>query len=178
MSLLTASTLGGIMKQCDAVLSITQAVFSEHGIEFTPRMDVKPIIKSNPTVKDEITTRLMAGFKSGEIDLKGGVQAKYPTDKALKTYVSGLMNNWYNKGEELNGGIEYEAKNPGSRAGSGDDELKNMKLLYSQTEDEADKAVIHEFITQRIATLNAGKAKAKVVDFSVLPAELQAKFKK
>lgn len=164
-------------KQSTAVFEVTVQTLKDHGITFTPGHDVKPIIKDRKDITDTICAELMAGFRAGEIDLKGGPN-KYPTEKELKTYVLGLMSNWYRKGKELNGGVVYEAKNPGSRAGSGDPQLKNLKTLLAQTEVEADREEIQMYIDQRIAEVTTSKAKSKVIDFSVLPAELAAKFQK
>jgi hypothetical protein len=164
------------MKQNEAVFKITVAVLAEHGIEFKSGQDVKPLL--NDSIETEICSQLMAGFKDGSIDLKGGVETKYPTDQALKTYVSGLMSNWYRKGKELNGNVEYVAKNPGSRAGSSDPQLRELKKVLSQVTTDDDKAMIQGYIDARLSELNAAKSKAKPIDFSVLPAELAAKFAK
>lgn len=163
------------MKQSTAVTEITKRVFEANGVTFHIGMDVKPTIASRPHLRDQICEQLMSGFRSGEIDLKGGPN-RYVTAKELKSYVVGLMSNWYRKGKELNGNVEYEPTNPGSRTGVSDPQLKNLKLLYNQTEDELERLEIQGFINTRLSEIKTTKVKA--IDYSVLPAELQAKFKK
>lgn len=120
----------------------------------------------------QVNAILFEGFRSGGIEL----DREY-TDSDLKSYVSGLQSNWLRKDKRLNGGMKYEAKNPGSRAGSTDPQLKAMKALLSTVESESDRAEIQAHIDARTAEINAAKI-SKSVDFSALPADLAAKFKK
>jgi len=94
-----------------------------------------------------------------------------------KHYVSGLLNNWIRKAPELNGGVKYEAKNPGSR--TKDPTLQALKAIVAQfTADNNPNlpAAIEEY-NKCLDALNKAKAKTKVVeiDFSALPAETLAR---
>lgn len=120
----------------------------------------------------QVNAILFEGFKAGKIEL----DREY-TDSDLKGYVSGLQSNWLRKDKRLNGGIKYEAKNPGSRAGSGDPMIQNLKKLLSTLTTESDKAEVQGYIDARQAEINATK-QAATVDFSALPADLQAKYSK
>jgi hypothetical protein len=120
----------------------------------------------------QVNAILFEGFRSGSIEL----DREY-TDSDLKSYVSGLQSNWLRKDKRLNGGMKYEAKNPGSRAGSTDPQLKAMKALLGTVETDADRAEIQAHIDARTAEIQYSK-QAKTVDFSALPADLAAKFKK
>lgn len=120
----------------------------------------------------QVNAILFEGFRSGAIS----VDREY-TDTDLKTYVSSLQSNWLRKDTRLNGGGKYVAKNPGSRAGSADPQLKAMRALISTITDESDRAEIQAHIDARVAELSATKV-AKTVDFSALPADLAAKFSK
>lgn len=120
----------------------------------------------------QVNAILVEGFKSGAIELD-----RTYTDSELKAYVSGLQSNWLRKDKRLNGGIKYEAKNPGSRAGQGDAQLREMKKLLSTVTDPNDKAEIEECIKARQEELNAQKVKT-VVNFDALPEALRAKFQK
>ena len=117
---------------------------------------------------------LFESFRAGNIEL----DREY-TDTELKAYVSGLQSNWLRKDKRLNGNVQYVAKNPGSRAGSGDTQLKNMRLLLLTlapgTEDYSEVEVA---IESRVKEVQASKIKAKPIDFSALPAALAAKFQK
>jgi hypothetical protein len=118
-----------------------------------------------------VSAILIEGFRSGAIEL----QREFD-DKELKSYVSGLLSNWLRKDTRLNGGSKYEAKNPGSRAGSGDAALTAMRALLTTLTDPNDKAEVQAHIDARMAELT--KAKAVTIDFSKLPADLVAKFNK
>ena len=120
--------------------------------------------------KQQIQLILIEGFKSGKIDLDRSY-----SDTELKSYVSGLLNNWLRKDKRLNGGTAYVAKNPGSRAGSGDAQLKAMRALLSTLTDESERAEVQQFIDARVEEL---KPKAAPIDLSALPTELRNKFNK
>lgn len=112
---------------------------------------------------------LVEGFKAGTVELE-----KTFTDAELKAYVSGLQSNWLRKDKRLNGGIAYVPKNPGSRAGTGDAQLKALRALMSTLNDPSDRAEVQKHIDARVAEL--GRAKQPKIDLSALPAELRAKF--
>jgi hypothetical protein len=120
----------------------------------------------------QVNMILFEGFRAKKIQLD-----KEFSDSDLKSYVSGLQSNWIRKDKRLNGGIQYTAKNPGSRAGSGDPELKALRNLMSTLTKPEDKAEVQGYIDARVAAINATKVTA-TVDFSALPADLQAKFGK
>ena len=91
--------------------------------------------------KSEAREILFNGFRANEISYKDEFATKVQDDVILKKYVSGLLNNWLRKNPEFNNGIKYEAKNPGSRAGSGDAQVRELKKLLKQvkwTESESD----------------------------------------
>lgn len=122
---------------------------------------------------DKATAReiLFAGFRNAEIEYKESFQSKVDDDAELKKYVSGLLNNWMRKDKELNCGQVYKAKNPGSRAGSQDAEVKEMRKLLKVTTDEASRAMIQEAIDARIAEIKP--AKSVTIDSSALPEHLK-----
>lgn len=119
----------------------------------------------------QVNLILFEGFRNGSIQLD-----REFTDTELKAYVSGLQSNWLRKDKRLNGNIEYQPKNPGSRAGSGDSQLKALRALLSVTTDPADRKEIQGYIDARVAEL--AKQSAPTIDFSKLPPELAAKFGK
>ena len=120
----------------------------------------------------QVNAILFEGFKSGKIELE-----REFSDSDLKAYVSGLQSNWLRKDKRLNGGTQYVAKNPGSRAGSSDPQLKAMRTLLSTLTDETEKQEVQSYIDARIKEISVEK-QAKTVDFSALPADLAAKFYK
>ena len=122
--------------------------------------------------RSQINAILFEGFKSETIEL-----GKTFDDSTLKGYVSGVQSNWLRKDKRLNGGTAYIAKNPGSRQGVTDPQLKAMRALLSTLTDETERAEVQNFIDARIKEIGVTKVK-KEVDFSVLPTELVTKFKK
>lgn len=122
--------------------------------------------------RKQVNMILFESFRAGHITLD-----KEFTDPQLKQYVSGLLSNWIRKDKRLNGGVQYTAKNPGSRAGSTDPMLKNLRVLLSTVTTPEDKAEIQSYIDARVSEIAAEKQTASV-DFSALPADLAAKFAK
>jgi hypothetical protein len=156
------------VSQKHAVYVAIVNVLTEQGITFEEGMDVAPhMTRERRAIVNAI---LIAGFKTGEIELNGEYD-----DQELKSYVSGLQSNWIRKDARLNGNTKYQAKNPGSRTGSGDKQLSQMKLLLSTLTDPNDRNEVQVCIDARTAELAASKV--KTIDFSALPAEF-AKFLK
>jgi hypothetical protein len=120
----------------------------------------------------QVNAILFEGFRAGTIELD-----REFSDSDLKGYVSGLQSNWLRKDKRLNGGTQYVAKNPGSRAGNADPQIKAMMVLLSTLTDETERAEVQGYIDARRAELNITK-QAKAIDFSALPADLAAKFSK
>lgn len=134
------------------------------------------------TVVDSVAALL----STGKAELSADAKAKYDTPEKLRAYASGLVNNWIRKDKRLNGGQSYTVKNPGSRAGAGDDQLKALKTLRKQvaaTNNPQQLAEVDTAIANRQAEITAAKAaqtqKAKpvkmqkTVDLTEVPAELK-----
>ena len=87
-----------------------------------------------------------------------------------------MVDNTFRKDKRMNGGVKHEIKNPGSRAGSGDEVVKNLRALLSTTTDESAKSSISTAISTRIEELKALKpksAKKVKIDFDLIPEELR-----
>lgn len=156
--------LGGM-----SMMNQKEAVFNAI-CNVTGHKDGKLVI--SPEQRKQVNMILFDGFRAGEIELD-----KDYTDSELKSYVSGLQSNWIRKDKRFNGGVQYQPKNPGSRAGSGDPQLKNLKVLLSTLTDDADRAEVQGYIDARHAEIAATKQTA-TVNFDALPADLAAKFRK
>jgi hypothetical protein len=115
----------------------------------------------------QVNNILFEGFKSGTIAYDG----ELPDDTKLKAYVSGVQSNWLRKAKELNGNVQYQAKNPGSRAGSGDAQIKAMRMLLSTKTDAAERAEIQSFIDARLSELKP--TKSVTIDVNALPETLR-----
>lgn len=114
------------MKQSDAVVKFTKEVL---GNRFENGRDVKEYGTKDD--KRRVAELVADGMLSNEVELSPEARSKYATtrDNLISKYVMGMVTNWWNKSKELNGGEKYEAKNPGSRAGSSDPVLKELREL-------------------------------------------------
>lgn len=151
------------MTQKEAVFTAVKSVCGEQDGAYTPTKEQRA----------QVNAILFESFRAGKIEL----DREY-SDTDLKGYVSGLQSNWLRKDKRLNGGVSYIAKNPGSRAGSGDASLKAMRALLSTLSTESEKAEVQGYIDARVNEINASKVKTTKVDFSALPAGLAEKFAK
>lgn len=133
------------MSQKEAVFSAVTNVCGTQDAAYMPSKDERA----------SVNQILFEGFRSGSIEYKGDVAAL--SDSDLKGYVSGLQSNWLRKDKRLNGNVQYVAKNPGSRAGSTDPQIKAMRVLLSTQEDPAKRAEIESFISARLATIKPTK---------------------
>ena len=160
----------GKLTQKQAVFLAIINVLQEDGIDFKVGEEhVYPhMTKERRALVNSV---LFQGFKDGSIILDASF-----SDEELKAYVSGLQSNWIRKDSRLNGNTAYVAKNPGSRAGSGDAQIKAMKALLSTLTSETDKAEVQAEIDKRMSEIK--KPKAPTVDFSALPESLRVKFTK
>ena len=128
------------------------------------------------TSEERVTVVAMVakGLHEGEIDLSERAKEKYDTEEKLASkYVPGLVNNHLRKDLRLNGGVPYKPKNPGSRTGSGDKLLQELKKLKSTLTDEDEIAQVQGEIDKRIAEIRASKMQKIEIDKDILPDELK-----
>jgi len=156
------------MNQKEAVFQAVNGVLAEHGLSTEGNIS-SSITKE---LRSQIVAVLVAGFQNNTI----AISENFDRSK-IETYASSLLSNWLRKDGRLNGGIKYVAKNPGSRAGSGDEQLKAMRqLLKTLTPGTADHTEVQGFINERVAEISV--AKAPKFDLSKLPEALRNKFSK
>lgn len=109
--------------------------------------------------------RVLLGFQQGEVNKNSGGS----DEVALKKYIPGLVNNWVRKDTRLNGGTKYVPLNPGSRTGTGDKKLKNLKLLLAEVPDDV-KPTVQAEINKRLEEL---KPAPQVIDAELIPESLR-----
>lgn len=160
------------VNQRTATVNTLLSVLNDRGVEYEVNGDTP--ISEVLTDSDKAKTReiLFTMFRNGSVEYKDQFQSKVNDDSELKKYISGLVNNWIRKAKELNCGEAYKAKNPGSRAGSGDDQVREMKKLLSVTEDATARAAIQAAIDERVSKLKAEKSNIEI-DASKLPEHLR-----
>lgn len=146
------------MTQGEAVFQAVRAVFHEGKVPNTTEWTNEQ--------KEKVHQSMLVYFTSGLVNKNSG-----GTDEtALMKYIPGLVNNWVRKDTRLNGGTQYVPKNPGSRTGSGDETLKNLKVLLGMVSDPSAKAAVQQEINKRVAQL---KPAAATLDVSKLPENLR-----
>ncbi len=120
----------------------------------------------------QVIEMVAEGFAAGEVEMSDAARAKHDSESKIKTYTNGLVSNWLRKDKRLNGNVKHTIKNPGSRAGSGDPVVKNLKLLKSTLTDESQIAAVDAEIEKRLAAIKAEKAKSVEIDTSLIPEDL------
>lgn len=161
-----------MLSQRKATVSTILAVLEERGVKYelngaTPIDEVL-----TDADKKSIRDAMFAMFRGGQVEMSEESKPRYQDDAQLKSYVSGLVNNWIRKAKEFNGGNTYTPKNPGSRVGSGDAQIKEMKKLLSVTKDQAIIETIQAAITARQEEIKPVETQ---IDFDKLPESLKAK---
>lgn len=159
------------VNQKEGVFAAVMSVLSNAGITFTEGMIVKNSMTKE--LRAQVNQILFTGFRAGTIEMDGE-----KNDSDLKQYVSGLQSNWLNKDKRLNGGVQYAAKNPGSRTGSTDAQVKALRALLAQTTDEAEKIEVQGYLDARLKEIGISKAKTTEVNIDDLPEALRAKYAK
>jgi len=163
-------------KQKTAVCNALLTVLKDRGVDY--EINGETPIREVLTDTDKAKARaiVLEGFMSGHIDMSESAREKYNTEALMKTYVSGVVNNWIKKNPEFNCGVKYKPANPGSRTGSQDEQVKNLRLLLKQTEDPQARTEIQTAINERLAEI---KPKATVtIDADKLPEHLRHLVKK
>ena len=158
------------MNQKSAVYAATMSVLADQGVDFNEGMDIKPLLTKD--IRKSIISVVTQGILAGEVEFSAEAKAKYSDQAKVTTYVNGLVNNWHRKDTRFNGGEKYVAKNPGSRAGSGDQVLKNLKALRSTRTDAEELKAIDAAIAKRQGEVTEEKSKKVTVDLDKIPAEL------
>lgn len=144
-----------VMTQEEAVFQAITNVCGEQEGKFEPSKEERA----------QITEILVEGFKAGRITLKDtpSNNEKLADDAKLRAYCSGLQSNWLRKDERLNGGVKYQPKNPGSRAGSTDPMVKAMRTLLATKGAEMtaeEQAEVKGLIAKRVAEIKPTKVVA------------------
>jgi hypothetical protein len=145
--------------QRDAVYAAIKSVLKDNDVAFDDGGDVTEVLSTE--MRKSCQTILCEGFKGGTIEFENtpSNQEKLASDSKLKQYVSGLLSNWIRKDKRFNGDVQYVAKNPGSRAGAGDETLKTMRALAKKFAGTDKAEAIQKHISNRVAEIAASKTK-------------------
>ena len=163
------------MNQREAVYSATKSVLKDATVSFEDGNNINTVMTED--FRKRIHAIVVSAFKEGKVEFKATASndSKLANESELSSYVSGLISNWFRKDKRFNGNTTYSAKNPGSRAGQGDPQLKALRQLAKQFSgvDEAKAKEINAHIEARIKVVGAEKAKKIDIDLSQIPAELK-----
>lgn len=159
------------ISQKEAVYVAAMNYLAEQGIGFddgqTP--SAKEVLGSEG--RKAVIALVTQGFVAGEVAMSETSKDKYQTEDSLRKYSSELVANWLKKDTRLNGGEKHTTKNPGSKVGSGDEIIRELKKLRQVQADDAEAvALIDEAIKARQAEI--APAKTVSIDTSKLPASL------
>jgi hypothetical protein len=153
------------MKQNDAVF---QAVCVVLGVD-----SFSSAVELTKDQRNTVISFVVEGIIGGSVDFSAEAKAKYDTAAKVKSYTTGMVSNHLRKDKRLNGNTKYEIKNPGSRAGTGDQQLKAMKALRSTLTDADQLAEIDLAIEARQAEIKTSKTKAVEINVEALPESLR-----
>lgn len=156
-----------MISQKDGVYNAVVAFCEEAGIEFEDGMKME----FSKDQRASIVGMLVAATEAGELEVKSAAARGN-----LSSYWNGTLSNWLRKDKRLNGNVKHVIKNPGSRAGSGDAELKELKKLLVQVTasgNEEHIQAVNEAIEVRKAQIQADKAQDVEVDFDKIPEALR-----
>jgi hypothetical protein len=159
------------MSQKEAIFQAVTSVLEENNQKIQDGVAVE-LTKDQ---KSLVVNMVAQSFHSGDTEMKESAREKYNTVELLESkYVPGLLNNWLRKDTRLNGGTKYETKNPGSRKGSSDPVIRELKKLLANVDDDQ-KAAVQEEIDKRLAELSKLQAEKRKqsIDASKLPEHLR-----
>lgn len=157
------------VSQKQGVFNAVVAFCEENSIQFDEGMDFQP----SKEQKAGITQLVAQAMHAGEVQLSEAAAEKYDTLEKKVGYCKGLVDNWLRKDKRLNGGVQYQIKNPGSRAGAGDATVRELKKLKKTLTEQSDIDMVDAEIEKRLNEIKAEKAKSIEIDTSVLPEDLQ-----
>ena len=121
--------------------------------------------------KSTLIGMLAESLETGAILVTETKRSKCTEAKHWRDYASNILNNWTRKDTRLNGGTKYVTKNPGSRAGAGDDQLRELKKFKSTLSDADQITAVDKAIDERLAVLQAERnaGKVKEINFDLIP---------
>ena len=159
-----------MMNQHQSVVFFTKQVL---GNRFEGGRDVKEYGTKDD--KRRVAELVADGMLRNEVELSPEARAKYAGTKEglISKYVMGMVTNWWNKSKELNGGVKYETKNPGTRAGSGDEILKELRELRKHlvsVDNTEGVAKVDQAISDRLTQI---APKPKEINTNLIPEHLR-----
>jgi hypothetical protein len=148
-------------KQNDAVFAAVCQVLGQDGFDGA--------VELSKDQRDSVISMVTTGIMSGSVDFSAEAKAKHDTEAKIKSYTTGMVSNHLRKDKRLNGGEKYQTKNPGSRAGSSDEQLKALRALKTTLTTSDDIQAVDKAIATRLAEIQITKTKTVEINVSALP---------
>lgn len=163
------------LNQRQSVYLATMNVLADSNINFDDGQSPTAAELVTKDMRQSIMSIVTQSIISGETEFSAEATAKHDTEAKVRSYVSGLVNNWFRKDTRLNGGTKYVTKSPGSRQGSGDEQLKALKALRATKSDDAEALqVIDAAIESRKSELGKSKVVTMTAEqVEALPASVR-----
>ena len=158
--------------QKESCYAAVKSFLEEKGI---PHDDGQEVVLDKDDRKTGMEMIAVAAM-NGEMQFKDNSRVKYDTIEKMRTYVNGLLSNWLRKDTRLNGGNKYATKNPGSRAGQGDEVIKNLKALKTTLTEAEHIAAVDAEIQKRFEEIRSAKTKQVQIDVTKLPESVRNLF--
>ena len=151
-----------MMNQKEAVYNATTSIV---GKDFKEGMNCGEYFKARPELKEKLIASLTSSFESGQWEIKN-------KQENLKTYIIGVIANYFRKDIRLNGGTAYVPEKTGAR-GVSTPEIKALKqLLKTLTEGSKDFAAVSAAIASESEKVKASRA-TSTIDTENLPEEFR-----
>jgi len=164
-----------MLNQKEATYNAIINAIDNAGVSFEDGDVAKDVLTTE--MRSEVRETLFTQFRNEEISYGEGFETKLNDDTELKKYIAGLVSNWVKKDKRLNGNVQYQIQNPGSRAGQGDDTIKALRSLIKQlaaTGNEDGLVEAKEALSARQAELSAAKAvKSTPINVDAIPEALR-----
>lgn len=156
-----------VLKQKEMVYEATKKVLTENSISFKDGDNVKPLITKE--MHKSIVALVVQGFNDNKVVLR----EDFDTSK-LQSYTTGMVSNWHKKDKRLNGGIKHEVKNPGSRAGISNPQIKEVKKLLDMQEVGSESySIVKKEHDRLVEEHKASRQKKPSINIDDLPEELR-----
>jgi hypothetical protein len=158
--------------QREATFEAIVTVLSNSNVSFTPGSNVKSVLTSDH--KKQVRQILINGFKSGTVEhTQDFAKTKLNSDTELNKYCSGLISNWVKKDNRLNGNVKYQTVNTGTRVGSSDPQVKELRKLLKATAGTAEEKDVNEALNARLAQVKSTKTPKISIDVEAIPENLK-----
>lgn len=152
-----------MMSQKDGTFNVVKTVLNDFKREINPTEQV--VLSSEE--RAGCIQRLCSMLENKTI-----FTSKNYNESGRKTYAGGLLSNWLKKDRRLNGDIEFQLKNPGSRANNTTPEIIELKKLHKHVKGTEDESKVKSMLDDKV-TEHRQSRQMQAIDITLIPAELQ-----